>query len=80
MVLAFVILLILFLLLHSIRTIYSSLKIKGKINPHNKLGYILIIIDMIALWIVWFKMCEMEYNTVIIQTLLNYIGFNILIY
>jgi protein-S-isoprenylcysteine O-methyltransferase Ste14 len=54
------ILLSLFLICTTIRSIYEWLKKQGRISPTNRLIFALIASDMAILWLSWFSLCPID--------------------
>jgi protein-S-isoprenylcysteine O-methyltransferase Ste14 len=42
---------------HAGRAVYEVLKIRGRVDPHNRIVFALVFADMCVLWISWFQMC-----------------------
>ena len=63
-----------FFLLHILRTIYSALKYRNKIDSENTLIYVSTFTIMVVMWIIWFKICEIDSNKIRIPDYLKYFG------
>ena len=75
----FLIFLIIFFLLHILRTVYSVLKYRNKISSKSRPVFISTLFVMIAMWIIWFRMCEIESGGIIIPGYLKLSGFILVI-
>ena len=75
MIASFYLLLAVCLLSHIIRSIYEYLKQGNRISPKNKLVFISMVIVMMALWISWFQLCEIDPFKGSFPVWLTYSGF-----
>ncbi|TAL35963.1 MAG: DUF1295 domain-containing protein [Spirochaetes bacterium] len=53
----FFIFLTLSVIAHAGRAVYEILKIRGRVDPQNKIVFAFVFADMCVLWISWFQMC-----------------------
>ncbi len=59
---------------HVVRTVYEVLKIKGRVNPENKLVFAVMFIFMVVLWASWFGMCDLDPVKMNLPPLVKYCG------
>ena len=71
---AFLILAIIFLAGHAIRTTYELLKDAGRINPENKILFGAIFGVMCLLWVCWFSMCPLDPYHIGLPDMVRYAG------
>jgi protein-S-isoprenylcysteine O-methyltransferase Ste14 len=70
----FIVLVLLCVITHIIRSIYEVLKHKKVLKP-NKLSFVIIFINMVALWISWFFLCSADLYKINLSNVINYFGF-----
>lgn len=58
----------------TIRFIYELLKKAGRLNPRNKILFVLIFADMIIMWLSWFVMCPLDPVRVALPAVVRAIG------
>ena len=69
----FILLIIVSLLTHFVRTVYEVLKHK-KIIEASKLTFAIMFPNMAVLWISWFLLCSADVNKIIMPAFVRYIG------
>jgi protein-S-isoprenylcysteine O-methyltransferase Ste14 len=69
----FIILVIICILTHIIRSAYEILKHKKILRPTG-LSFIIIFLNMALLWISWFALCSLDEYKIILPGIIRYIG------
>jgi protein-S-isoprenylcysteine O-methyltransferase Ste14 len=77
---SFVIPAVLFVVCLAIRSAYESLKESRRINPENKVIFVLIFSSMCALWVSWFALCPVDPLRVELPSPVRWIGLAIFIF
>jgi len=70
----FLVFLILCVVTHTIRTVYEILKIRNKINPENRIIFIVIFSNMVLLWISWFILSFQDPMKINLTNGIKYLG------
>ena len=60
-----------------IRAVYEQLKKNGRVNPKNKITFLIIFLAMCLLWASWFNMCPLDPFQLSIPQVARWIGFGI---
>jgi len=56
----YLVLFIICLICHVLRSLYEILKYYNKVSPSNKIVFSLVFVNMCFLWMSWFMMCELD--------------------
>lgn len=60
-----------------IRAFYEHFKKKGRIDPHNKLTFLVVFCAMCLLWASWFNMCPLDPYRLPMPLAVKWIGFGV---
>jgi protein-S-isoprenylcysteine O-methyltransferase Ste14 len=69
----FIILIIVCIITHIIRTVYEILKHK-KMLKLNNLSFIIVLINMLLLWASWFALCNLDIYRIALPDIISYLG------
>jgi protein-S-isoprenylcysteine O-methyltransferase Ste14 len=69
----FMVLVIVCIATHIIRSVYEILKYKKKLNP-DKLSFVIIFTNMAILWVSWFVLCSLDPFRISLPGMLRYSG------
>jgi protein-S-isoprenylcysteine O-methyltransferase Ste14 len=70
---SFIILVLICVLTHIIRSAYEILKHKNIVQP-TSLSFIIIFLNMALLWVSWFALCSLDEFKIILPGIIKYIG------
>lgn len=71
---------VLFVVCLAIRSVYELLKEARKINPENKVIFVLIFSSMCTLWVSWFALCPADPLRVQLPSSVQWIGLTIFVF
>jgi protein-S-isoprenylcysteine O-methyltransferase Ste14 len=70
---------VLHLAAHAVRTGYELLKRAGRVDPHSRTLFLIILLDMTVLWASWFALCPLDPARVVVPGVVRGAGLGILL-